>query len=232
MCGRYSLTSPIEGLRALFDFDELPNLQPNYNIAPTQGVPVVREKAGGGRQFTAMRWGLVPSWAKEIGGGPPLINARSETVAEKPSFRAAFARRRCLIPADGFYEWKKVEEGPKQPYRIALPGDAPFAFAGIWEHWQDAQGSELESCAIVTTEASPQIAEIHARMPVILPRESFDSWLAEPDTGLLKPYGGELRAYPIGRAVNKVANDDPSLWEQVEETTGAKPPKAQQLDLL
>lgn len=232
MCGRYSLTSPIEGLRALFDFDELPNLQPRYNIAPTQGVVVVRERHAGGRELTAMRWGLVPSWAKEVGGGPPLINARAETVAEKPSFRAAFARRRCLVPADGFYEWKKTAQGPKQPYRIALPDDAPFAFAGIWEHWQDAQGSELESCAIVTTEASPQIAEIHSRMPVILPPDAYEGWLAAPDTGLLKPYAGELRAYPIGRAVNKVANDDPSLWEEADESPETKPRKAEQLDLL
>lgn len=227
MCGRYSLTSPLDALQAPFSFDELPNLRPRYNIAPTQEVPVVRTRQDGGREFVAMRWGLVPSWARQIGGGPPLINARAETLAEKPSFRNAFARRRCLVAADSFYEWKTAGTGPKQPYRIALPGDAPFAFAGIWERWDGGAGGALESFAIVTTEAAPAIADIHHRMPVILPPESYGGWLAGPDAGLLAPYAGELHAYPIGTAVNKVANDDASLW-QVDEPRN----EAEQLDLL
>ncbi len=227
MCGRYSLTSPLESMRALFGFDEFPNLRPRYNIAPTQDVPVVRVGEVGARELSMLRWGLVPSWATELGGAAPLINARGETVAEKPSFRDAFAKRRCLIPTDGFYEWKKAAKGAKQPYRIALPDDAPFAFAGIWERWQSAQGELLESCAIITTAASEQIVDIHHRMPVILHPESYDAWLAEPLGGLLAAYSGEVRAYPIGTAVNKVANDDRSLWTPVE----IKPQPAQ-LDLL
>jgi len=232
MCGRFSLTSPIEGLRALFGFDELPNLQPRYNIAPTQDIAVVRNREGAGREFVSMRWGLVPSWAKAVAGGPPLINARAETVADKPSFRSAFKNRRCLIPADGFYEWQKQEGGAKQPYRIALSDEAPFAFAGIWERRLDTRGEALESCAIVTTDASPQIASIHHRMPVILSPEHFGDWLAAPDADLLRPYGGLLRAYAIGTAVNKVSNDSPSLWDEVGESPKKTVPKAKQLDLL
>lgn len=227
MCGRYSLTSPIEGLRALFGFDELPNLQPRYNIAPTQDVPVVRDSADGGREFTMLRWGLVPAWSKEVGGSAPLINARGETVAEKPSFRDAFAKRRCLIPADGFYEWKKAGKGAKQPHRIALPNNAPFAFAGIWECWRSAQSELLESCALITTAASEQIVDIHHRMPVILRPDTYDNWLAEPSPELITAYSGELRAYPISTEVNKVANDDGTLWEPVEVTS-----QPAQLDLL
>lgn len=227
MCGRYSLTSPVEAMAGLFLFDERPNLGPRFNIAPTQEVPVIRRTDAGQREIALMRWGLVPSWAKEIGGSAPLINARGETVAEKPSFRSAFKKRRCLIPADGFYEWKKLESGQKQPYRIALPDDAPFGFAGIWEQWQSAQGDMLESCAIITTLASDRIADIHPRMPVILPPDSFDDWLDAPRADLIGAYDGALRAYPIGTAVNKVVNDNPALWDEAEiERT------AEQLDLL
>ena len=227
MCGRYSLTSPIESMRALFGFDELPNLRPRYNIAPTQDVPVVRGGGNGVRELSMLRWGLVPSWAKAIGGSAPLINARGETVAEKPSFRSAFAKRRCLIPADGFYEWKKAAKGAKQPYRIAMPDDAPFAFAGIWERWQNAHGELLESCAIVTTVASDALTTIHHRMPVILKPEDHDNWLAAPSSVLIAACTGELRTYPISTAVNKVANDDNTLWDPVDSA-----PQAAQLDLL
>lgn len=226
MCGRYSLTTPTEAMRALFGFDELPNLGVRYNIAPTQDVPVVRHGESGEREFASIRWGLVPAWAKEIGGSAPLINARSETIAEKPSFRDAFQRRRCLIPSDGFYEWK-TENGEKQAYRIALPDDEPFAFAGIWEQWRSAQGELLDSCAIITTDASAQIAEIHHRMPVILSPDHHEDWLATPSGALLGAYAGELKAYPVSNAVNKVANDARALWDEVA------PVKApEQLDLL
>lgn len=227
MCGRYSLTSPVEAMRALFGFDEQPNLQPRYNIAPTQNVPVIRGREDGGRELAMLRWGLVPSWAKEVAASAPLINARGETVAEKPSFRDAFAKRRCLMPADGFYEWRKGDKGAKQPYRIALPDDTPFAFAGIWERWQSAQGETLESCALITTVASDQIVDIHHRMPVILEPENYDAWLVEPRLDLIATYDGDLRAYPIGTAVNKVINDDVSLWEETEVLR-----QAEQLNLL
>jgi len=231
LCGRYSLTTPLEGVERLFAFDTRPNLAPRYNIAPTQPVPVLRDGPAGRRELVLVRWGLVPSWAKEVSGGAPLINARAETVAEKPSFRNAFKRRRCLIPADGFYEWKAMPNGSKQPYRIAMPGNVVFAFAGIWEHWQTAEGSELESCAIVTVAANPQLHEIHHRMPVILPPDEHDTWLsAEPGeaAALMRPYGGSLVAYPVRRAVNNIRNDGPSLWEE----TAADDAPPRQFDLL
>ncbi len=210
----------------LFGFDALPNLGPRYNIAPTQDVPVVRGGPESGSELATMRWGLVPSWAKEIGGSAPLINARAETLSEKPSFRDALRKRRCLMPADGFYEWKSQGAG-KQAYRIAMPNDAPFAFAGIWESWQGAQGETLESCAIVTTEANEQLTAIHHRMPVILPPERYGDWLEAPMTALLRPYKGVLRAYAVSASVNKVANDNPGLWDEV---TPQRVPT--QLDLL
>ncbi len=141
MCGRYSLTTPMEAVRQLFDFPERPNLAVRVNIAPSHEVAAVRLGEGevGARHFVSLRWGLIPSWAKEPGIGNRMINARAETLAEKPAFRAAFRRRRCLIPADSFYEWK-TERGGKQPYRITLLDGAPFAFAGMWERWEGAQG--------------------------------------------------------------------------------------------
>lgn len=233
MCGRFSLTTPTEGLRALFDFDELPNLPPRYNIAPTQDVAAVRLAGTAPRPtFTLFRWGLIPAWAKDPSTGSPMINARAETVAEKPAFRDAFRRRRCLIPADGFYEWEKRPDGGKQPWRIALEGGVPFAFAGLWEHWSGADGSEVESCAIVTTEAAAGIAAIHERMPVILDPAEFAAWLngtpAEAQS-VLHPYRGVLAADPVSARVNNVRNEDASLAERV-----AVPKKVEkaQLDLF
>ncbi|MEX2618366.1 MAG: SOS response-associated peptidase [Alphaproteobacteria bacterium] len=182
-----------------------------------------------------MRWGLVPSWAKDVNAGPLLINARADTVADKPSFRNAFRRRRCLIPADGFYEWRAQPTGPKQPMRIALPGNALFAFAGIWEHWQAAEGSELESCAIVTTDANAQLYDIHTRMPVILGPESYDIWLnadAEAAAMLMHPHDGEMAAWPVSRDVNSVRNDGPELWAEAGAPAPPAPVKGEQLDLL
>ena len=215
MCGRYSLTSPVEAMAGLFLFDERPNLGVRFNIAPTQDVPVIQAGRGGNRELVMMRWGLVPSWAKEIGSSAPLINARSETVTEKPSFRSAYAKRRCLIPADGFYEWKKGKgKEPKQPFRIAFPDDATFAFAGIWERWQDAQGNFVKSCAIMTMKSSDQIADIHHRMPVILKPTNEASWIdsSTEDAGtlqqLLQPYDQtEMDAYEVATLVNSPRND-------------------------
>ena len=233
MCGRFSLTTPSAALRDLFGFDELPNLPPRYNIAPTQDVAAVR-LAGDDPMplFTVFRWGLVPSWAKDVTIGSPLINARAETVAEKPAFRHAFRRRRCLIPADGFYEWEVRPDGVKQPWRIALEGGVPFAFAGLWEYWSGADGSEIESCAIVTTDAAASIARIHHRMPVMLGPSDFSSWLRgtpEEAQTLLHAYRGKLIAHPVSTRVNNVRNDDAALLESVD--AAAKVVKAQ-LDLL
>jgi putative SOS response-associated peptidase YedK len=233
MCGRYSLTTPVEGLRQLFDFPERPNLAPRYNIAPTQSVasvrrapppgaagePEIEPARGAHRQhLVLLRWGLIPHWAKDASIGSRMINARAETLAEKPSFRAAFHKRRCLIVADGFYEWQKQDKGPKQPYRIARRDGGPFAFAGLWERWRDpAAGSLVESCTIVTTEANALLRPIHDRMPVILPPPAFAAWL-DPETGpdatlaLLRPYGGDdLVAYRISLRVNSVAHDDDAI---------------------
>ena len=239
MCGRYSLTLPIDALRDLFQVDALPNLPPRYNIAPTQDVLAVRTAPdGGGRSFTAFRWGLIPSWAKDPAIGSRMINARAETVAEKPAFRAAFRRRRCLIAADGFYEWAKDGKGGKggkQPWRIALPGGAPFAFAGLWEQWMSPDGSEIESCAIVTTDAAEAIADLHHRMPVIVDPADHDLWLAADDpkqaAPLMRPYAGALECYPVTTRVNNVRNDDPSVLERAEpaEETAPEPPAQRSL---
>jgi putative SOS response-associated peptidase YedK len=235
MCGRFSLTTLSAALRDLFGFDELPNLPPRYNIAPTQDVAAVRLAGDDPKpHFTLFRWGLIPSWAKDVSIGARLINARAETVAEKPAFRHAFRRRRCLIPADGFYEWEKRPDGGKQPWRVTLEGGVPFAFAGLWEHWTGADGSEIESCTIVTTDAAAGIAKIHARMPVILDPSDFSAWLKgtpEEARALLHSYRGKLASYPVSTRVNSVRNDDADLLEPVSAAAPAKPGKAQ-LDLL
>ncbi len=223
MCGRFILTTPIEALAEIFGFSERPNLAPRYNIAPTQAIPAVRSGEDGARHLAQLHWGLVPFWAKEPSIGARMINARAETVAEKPAFRAAFRHRRCLIPADGFYEWKKAADGGKQPFLIRRRDRAPFAFAGLWESWHDKQsGSELESCSIVTTDANATLAPIHHRMPVILDESGCQEWLAPgSERGaalqtLLRPAPDELlEAFPVDRAVNKVANDGPELLEPI-----------------
>jgi len=229
MCGRYSLTTPVEGVRQVFGFLERPNLAARYNIAPTQEVPAVRlepAEAGGatGPHLVMLRWGLIPVWAKDKAIGSRMINARAETVAEKPSFRAAFAKRRCLIVADGFYEWRK-DAGAKQPYRAAMADGRPFAFAGLWEHWTDpSDGTRVESCTIVTTEANELLKPIHPRMPVIVDPADFEAWLdvtAGPDgaRALLRPYpAGLMKVYPVSPRVNSVANDDAALIEPLTAT--------------
>ncbi len=234
MCGRYSLTTPLEAMRQVFDFSERPNLAPRVNIAPSQEVAAVRlgEGEGGGRHLVALRWGLIPSWAKELGIGNRMINARAETIAEKPAFRAAFRYRRCLIPADGFYEWK-TERGRKQPYRIVLESGAPFAFAGLWERWEGPKGgvaggeAAVESCTIVTTEANTRLQAIHHRMPVILAPETYDLWLDPATPGaqaqaLLRPAPSEwFTAYRVSPKINSPANDDPALIAPLDEAEEA-----------
>ncbi|HJO73141.1 MAG: SOS response-associated peptidase [Rhodospirillales bacterium] len=225
MCGRYTQLMPWSELVELYRLTAgaapAPNLPPRYNICPTQQVPVVRADAGGraGRELVMMRWGLVPSWSKDAAIGSRLINTRAETVAEKPSFRSAYRSRRCLIPADGYYEWRKQGDGPKQPYLITLAGGASFAFAGLWERWEKApDGKALQTCTIITTAANTFLRPIHHRMPVILDATGRDAWLGAatpPDTVsiLLAPYGGVMEAQAIGTRVNNPRNDDAACIE-------------------
>lgn len=219
MCGRYNLTLPVDALARLFDFPERPNLAPRYNIAPTQEAPVIRRRDGGQRELVLMRWGLVPSWSKAMGKSAPLINARSETVADKPSFRSAFRQRRCLIPATGYYEWRSDPSG-KQPFHITPADGGVMALAGLWESWTDparADAPPLLSFALMTTRPTDELAAIHDRMPVILAPANYTAWLdpaapADRLAPLLGPFvGAALQAYPISRRVNAVRHDDPDI---------------------
>jgi len=214
MCGRYLLISPVEAMRRLFDVGGFLNLPPRYNIAPTQEAPVVRLERDGGRELVPLRWGLIPSWVKDPSIGNRLINARGDTVADKPAFRTAFRQRRCLVPADGFYEWQ-ARPGGKQPYRIGLADDGLFAFAGLWEWWKSREGESLETYTIITTDANDLLRPIHGRMPVIIDEGDHARWL-DPKTApaaakeLLNPFPSErMRAVPVSRRVNNVRNDDP-----------------------
>lgn len=226
MCGRYSITTPEEAVRRHFGYGgPALNLQPRYNAAPTQALPVVRAGPEG-RTLALLRWGLVPSWARDIEVGAKMINARAETVAEKPAFRAAFAQRRCLVPADGFYEWPKSGDR-KQPYRVTLAEEPLFAFAGLWERWDGPDGP-VETFTIVTTEAASSIAHIQPRMPVILDPADYGAWLdsaaARDDAlALLRPFPDDrLRAEPVSRRVNSVRHDDPSVLGPPDDGGGAK----------
>ena len=223
MCGRFTLAAKPTALATLFDLDKIPEITPRYNIAPTQPVAAVRlVSQDQKREFTYLTWGLIPSWAKDIRMGSRMINARSETVAEKPSYRAAFKRRRCLIPAEGFYEWQKLE-GRKQPHYIAMRDRNPFAIAGLWEHWEGGDGSVIESCTLLTTTPNELVKPLHNRMPVILHPDDYDEWLypgADPGLllHLLRPYSAsEMMAYPVSTFVNSPANDGPDCIRPMEE---------------
>ena len=246
MCGRFTLTSPLEALRDLFGISERPNLAANYNVAPTYKIAAVRIGDDGARHFAWLSWGLVPSWAKDASIAGKLINARGETVASKPSFRDAFRKRRCLIAADGFYEWQVAKPGArKQPHRITLADGGPFAFAGIWESWKNPTAastdeSVLETCAIITTVAAKSIAQIHERMPVILDAADHETWLnASPDElrSLIRPYSGELASFPVSTRVNAVRNNDadllvPTVEDDLDEGSDGSRSNGGQLDLL
>jgi putative SOS response-associated peptidase YedK len=222
VCGRYAFFSPAEAVRRTFDLAEVPELEPRYNVAPTQDVPAVRAGEGSARAFAMLHWGLVPKWAEDRGIGNRMINARAETLAEKPAFREAFRKRRCLVLADGWYEWQAAPGG-KQPHFVRLKDARLIAFAGLWERWKDpATGSMLESCTIVTTDAAESIRKIHERMPVVLGEAHWDRWLdtAFSDTGklseLLVPCDPKaLEAWPVGREVNAPKNQGPGLIERV-----------------
>src|SRR5262245_19578160 len=215
MCGRYSLSTPVPVLAEYFRLPGCPDLQPRYNVATTRPVPVVRSAEDSQRERVLMRWGLVPSWSREGPTGSPLINARAETVADRPAFRQAFRTRRCLIPADGFIEWAVVD-GRKQPHHFHRPGGGPFAFAGLWESWQGADGEDLLSCAILTTAANELVRPVHERMPVILDAGAFDRWLSAGGVELLRPYpAAGLVCSRVSPLVNSPRNDSPQCLRLV-----------------
>lgn len=213
MCGRFAFYSPSEATAALFGATTSTEVVPRYNIAPTQFVAAVRRDEQDASELAMLRWGLVPFWAKDPSIGNRMINARSETVAEKPSFRSAYRKRRCLILADGFYEWRKEGDG-KTPYFISLADGSPFAFAGLWENWTSKESDEsLQSAAIITTAASDFMAQLHQRMPVVMRPEQADRWLGG-DLELLSEAidnSPEFRAWPVARKVNNARNEDAAL---------------------
>jgi len=215
VCGRYALYTDPETLMTLFELSDVPkDLVPHYNIAPSQEVPAVRGRADGGRELVRLKWGLVPSWSKAVTGGYKMINARSETAALRPAFCAALARRRCLLPADGFYEWRRAGGGPAVPYFIHRRDGQPMALAGIWERWS-GEGVTVESCAILTTAANEAVAPVHDRMPVLVAPADLARWLdpaAPAPADLLVPAPpGDLALHPVGLAVNSPRNDAPEL---------------------
>jgi putative SOS response-associated peptidase YedK len=217
MCGRFSLGATIR-VAQLFDLPDWPDAPPRYNIAPTQDVPaVIQNRETARREFRSLRWGLVPFWAKDPAIGNRLINARAESVATKPAFSQPFRERRCLILADGFYEWERRGRG-KQPWYLRMQDGRPFAFAGLWDRWQAADGAAWETCTIVTTAPNEIAGRFHDRMPVILPPALYGLWLdpsahnVEPLRAVLRPYpADDMVAYPIGAQVNNPANDSPDL---------------------
>lgn len=216
MCGRYTLRTPADVLVEVFDLAPAYDFALRYNIAPTQDVPsIIRDRDDGARHLMPMHWGLVPFWAKEPSLGGRMINARAESVSEKPAFRQAFLKRRCLIPTDGYYEWQKVGKR-KQPYYFHRVDDCPFAFAGLWELWKGVD-PPLRSCTIITTDANDLAREFHDRMPVILHASDYDQWLDPQNDdvaglkSLLVPWtDNDLRADPVSTHVNNVRHDDPS----------------------
>jgi putative SOS response-associated peptidase YedK len=224
MCGRFTLTDPDADLAVQFNLPEVPDMEPRYNIAPTQPVAAVRVAAESQAQELALlHWGLIPFWAKDPKIGARMINARSETAAEKPSFRAAFKRRRCLVVADGFYEWQK-QNGGKQPFYIHLRDRQPFAIAGLWEFWKGPDDTAIESCTLLTTAPNELLLPVHNRMPVILHPRDYELWL-DPEVQavevlkpLLQPYPlEEMDLYPVSRWVNNPKNDDPRCIEPLPE---------------
>lgn len=223
MCGRYTLKTPSRRIAEAFDLPEIPDREPRFNIAPTQLVLIVRNEEGE-RVARMVRWGLIPFWAKDPSIGNKLINARSETVAEKPAFRHAFQKRRCLVIADGFYEWEKVGK-IKQPWYYQVGDGGPFAFAGLWERWDKGE-EPLESCTILTTLANLPLARVYERMPVILPPEVYDIWLGEDTSArqlqrLLTAYSdSDITEDRVSSRVNSPKNDDAELIRPLPEGEG------------
>ncbi len=222
MCGRFTLRSSLKEIAEALEATsaKIKEERARYNIAPTQDIIAVRDK-GKERELVSLHWGLVPSWAKDPAVGARMINARSETVTEKPSFREAFRRRRCLIPADGFYEWKRTDRG-KQPFFFKMRDEQPFSFAGLWERWE-GEGEAIESCTILTTAANEVLAPVHDRMPVILHKEDYELWLDADERkrelleDLLLPYpASEMAAYPVSTLVNSARRNGVELIEELK----------------
>jgi putative SOS response-associated peptidase YedK len=221
MCGRYSLSATPETIAEIFGVQHVTDIEPRFNIAPTQLVPIVRRETGSSdRRIELLKWGLIPSWADDPAIGSRMINARAETVGEKPSFRSAFKSRRCLVPADGFYEWRKTSKG-KVPYLIRRPTAEPFAFAGLWERWKGPTGA-IDSYTIITTDANELMRPLHHRMPVIVDPDGYDAWLdpQSPSAALLEMLRpepeGNLVAFPVSTKVNSPTNDDRSIQEAAQ----------------
>jgi putative SOS response-associated peptidase YedK len=228
MCGRFARKSTQQVLADWFgvELEDMPWFAPSYNVAPQSVQPVVRlNRDSGGREFALMRWGLVPFWAKDAKFGYSTINARAEEVAAKPAYREAFKKRRCLVPADAFYEWQrpqndKQDKKTKHPYAFALKSGEPYALAGLWDRWQPKEGAALETFTILTTDPNALMEPIHNRMPVILEPRDYTRWLdpgdsAKPPVDLLRPYPAEkMTAWPVSDRVGNVRNNDPELLEQ------------------
>jgi putative SOS response-associated peptidase YedK len=218
MCGRFTLTTTPEEVSRQFGLSEAPLLAPRFNIAPSQTIATISSDPEGARRLCVpRRWGLIPSWARDPKIGNRMINARVETLAEKPAFRAALRKRRCLVPADGFYEWAAGPGGAKQPHHIALPGRSCFAIAGLWESWRDPAGASVESCTLLTTAANAKLRAVHDRMPVILDPSDYALWLAAAvlDDATLQRIArgapaGRLELHRVGRRVNDPRLDDPA----------------------
>ncbi len=218
MCGRYTLRADAREIARHFEVEAVPGVTPRYNVAPSQAVAIIRVAKGGDREADMYRWGLIPSWAKDPGIGNKLINARSETVAEKPAFRDAFKRRRCLVIADGFFEWEKLPARGKQPYYFKLKDDQAFAFAGLYEHWRGPDDRVINSCTLLTTQANDVLRPVHDRMPVMLHQADYDLWLdtdvrqTELLQELFKPYPAEeMTSYWVSTLVNKPTIDNAQL---------------------
>jgi putative SOS response-associated peptidase YedK len=224
MCGRFTLTIDPNHLQEAFPWADIPeDLSPRYNIAPSQPIAVIPNT--GDNTVSMYKWGLIPSWSKDPAIGDRMINARAESLADKPSFRNAYRRRRCLILADGFYEWKQNPSlKSKQPVYIRIKSERPFAFAGLWEIWKSPDGSEIRSCTIITTQPNSLLEPIHNRMPVILPPNAYNLWLASEDrqpaqlNDLLIPYpSDEMIAFPVSKMVNSPQTDSPDLIKPLRE---------------
>ena len=226
MCGRFGLATSGEDLALLLDLARVPVLRPRYNIAPTQKVLVLRD-GGGGRELVELRWGLVPSWARDERIGQRLINARAETAADKPAFRSAVRRRRCLVPADGFYEWRGAGKD-RQPFHVGLRGGEPFTIAALWERWRGPGQRSLESCALLTTAANALVRPVHDRMPVIVPASLRGAWLDPASDGMealaavARAFPAEaMERWPVSRRVNDARAEGPACRAPVDGLTGA-----------
>lgn len=241
MCGRFLLTSPVDAINQIFGTDARTNFMPNYNIAPMQPIPVVRSGAGGAPELVVMQWGFIASWMKNP-PDRPLINARGETVDEKPSFKAAIRRRRCLVPADGFYEWHR-DGASRQPYAVVPAQGGPIAFAAIWERWLGADGSDVDTVAMLTVPANGAMQPIHHRMPVVVPPKDLSTWLSPngADNTRLEtaaralihaPEDDFFTIYPVSSKVGAVRNNEPELLEEINLEDAPLPARPDQMNLF